>query len=227
MDSNPVSANTDSAFSRDIPARPSSKDIPAGRSIPAIRDMRLQEFKRFFTYLQSDFPAGEYPPYAIMRAQLKRGALVGLVYVDASGEDTAYAFNAVQPGQGMVLVSYYAVLSSRRGTGVGSAFLHALAEKYQAYRGMVVEVEKPELASSEAERTLRARRVRFYERAGFRLVPAVDYAIWGIPMHLMLRPLQDGNSAIEAELPSLMRALYLPLLGQAFIRRMTLRYQVP
>ena len=189
----------------------------------AIREMRLPEFKRYYANLTEDFHTGEYPPYAIMRAQVKRGALQGLVYTDDSGTDAAYAFNAEQSDYGMVLVSYYAVLASRRGTGVGSAFLDALAGRYRTYRGIVVEVEKPELADSEQERMLRGRRIRFYERAGFQLVPKVDYAIWGIPMHLMILPLQDSFSAIATELPTLMRALYLPLLGHAFIQRMRCR----
>ena len=188
-----------------------------------VRDMLPREYRHFFRCLQQDFPAGEYPPYFVLRSQLLGGALTGLVYTDTDGNDLAYALNAVQDERGMVLISYFAVLSDYRGTGVGSRFLLALADKYAQSRGLVVEVEKPETAQTEEEKAIRLRRIRFYERAGYLRVPAIEYAIWGIPMHVMIRPVQDAFEAMADELPERLRELYLPLLGRTFIHRMHAR----
>ena len=189
----------------------------------SIRDMASREHKRFFKYLQQDFSAGEYPPYFILHGQLQEGSLQGLVFTDSDGQDMAYALNAVHETRDMVLISYYAVLADFRGTGVGTQFLQAIAERHATCRGLVVEVEKPEEADSVEERDIRTRRIRFYEKAGFQSVPDVAYAIWGIPMHLMVRPVSDTYENLAADLPERMRDLYLPLLGRTFIHRMNVR----
>jgi GNAT superfamily N-acetyltransferase len=71
-------------------------------------------------------------------------------------------------------LDYLAVEPSRRGGGLGTTlFRHALAEASRhvpALRGMLLEIQREDLAGGPEERTLREARLRFYRRLGARLI---------------------------------------------------------
>ena len=161
----------------------------------------------------------------MLHRQLCDGDLEGLVFTSEEGKDLAYSLNASGHANGWVLVSLFAVLKESRGTGTGSAFLAGMAHLFQERKCLVVEVEKAEEAQTEGERVIRERRIRFYQRAGFRIVPGITYSIWGVPMHLMLKPLGASFEALLPELPERMREVYLMLMGKTFIHQMVLKVQ--
>ncbi len=188
-----------------------------------IRPMLKREHRRFYRLITQDFPLGEYPPYFVLHRQLCDGDLEGLVFSSEDDKDLAYSLNASGHANGWVLVSLFAVLKERRGVGTGSAFLAGMADRYRERQCLVVEVEKVEEARTEEERDIRERRIRFYERAGFRIAPGISYAIWGVPMHLMLKPLGSSFEELLPELPGRIREVYLMLMGKTFIHQMVLK----
>ncbi len=155
--------------------------------------------------MPSDFPDNERKsPGMIVRA-LQRGeyACWGAV----RGEEIlAYAFFVVVPaGEGeqpLCLFDYLAVRADLRGTGVGSRFLRALSRGgLRDMACVLLEIEDPDRAETEAERVLRERRRGFYLRAGLEDTGVTAW-VFGADYRLLEWPLARRHA------PADVRALY-------------------
>lgn len=173
-------------------------------------------FKRIYKKIKQDFAPGEYAPYTVLYRQLKKGIQQGFL-LWADGREAAYAVCAAGNRSGFVLISLLAVYPEYRGKGFGTGFIREIKRIYADKKGVIVEVEKPENAKDEAEKTNREKRIAFYRKAGFEAVPGIEYSIWTVPMHLMvfsaekLQPVQIGL---------VMHEIYLELMGRHFIHMM-------
>jgi GNAT superfamily N-acetyltransferase len=182
--------------------------------------MEASELSFFYNRITQDFPAGEYPPHEILSSQFGAGLQDGLVYCRGK-QDLAYSICAANTDY--VLLSLFAVLPEFRGQGLGSAFLQALQSKYAGKQAMIGEVERPELASNAAETKLRKWRIEFYEKAGYYLIPAIDYTIWDVPMDLMALPMTAPRKTIDANIQAIMYQIYLQLMGQQFMHKLSFK----
>lgn len=170
-----------------------------------------------YARLARDFPIpAERPPLATFRRYLKTGAAEAF---DVLQEGKSAAYAVCTWGEGSVLCSFLAVEPECRAMGVGSAVLNRLCAFYEGADALIVEVEQPELAESADDRLQREKRIAFYERAGFSLAQGIEYTIWGIPMHLMARPLRPGFEA-EKALPAEMRSVYQKLFPPKLMHKM-------
>lgn len=177
------------------------------------------EFKRIYKRIKKDFAEGEYPPYFILRGQILNGIQQCYLYIE-DGVEKAYAVCAANHLNGYVLISLLSVYPQYRGGGVGTAFLEKIKQSYDKKKGLLVEVEKPDCAKNEAEKTVRQKRIRFYQKAGFQVVPNLDYAIWGVPMHLMVY----GQDAFKTdEMMQRIYEIYLMLMGKRFIHKLEIK----
>jgi GNAT superfamily N-acetyltransferase len=183
--------------------------------------MALDELESFYTHIIADFIPGEYPPYDILAHQLEHGIQEGLVFCRGAA-DLAYAITAVGENE-YVLISLCAVLPEYRSQGIGSLFIAEMAKRYSGKKALIVEVEKPETAKDAAGQDVCCRRIMFYERLGFSLVPHIDFTIWDIPLHVMVHPLSEDPGLINGEIGNIMRTIYLSLMGKDLIHRMTFR----
>lgn len=184
-----------------------------------IRTMDVGELRLFYKYIKQDFPVGEYPPYDILFKQLQDHHQEGLVLC-LGEQDLAYAICAA--GTDYVLLSLMAVFPEYRGQGVGSAFLQALQSRYARKQAMIGEVERLELANNPNERKLRNDRIKFYKKAGFYLIPEVDYTIWDVPMNLMAFPIRASQEDINDDIQIIMYQIYLKLMGKQFMHKMSI-----
>ncbi len=172
-----------------------------------------------YARVERDFPTpAERPPLTTFRRYVRTGASEAFDVL-ADGQSAAYA--VCTWGERCVLCSFLAVEPELRGRGVGSAVLERLAALYAGSDALIVEVERPELATGEADRLHRERRIAFYERAGFALARGLDYAIWGVPMHLMARPLSPAFN--PSSLPGEMRAVYGRLFPPRLMHKLQMR----
>jgi len=188
----------------------------------AIRRMKDQEFKEIFKQIERDFAPGEYAPYEVICQQLQRGVQEGLIL--SQGEhDVAYSICTGGNKNGYVLISLLAVYEQFRGHGIGSAFLKELSRIYSGKHGIIVEVEKPENSLNQEERFTRIKRIEFYERAGFYLISNIDYAIWDVPMHLMVRLYPSSMQPANERVGQIMYEIYLELMGEQYIHKMKFR----
>jgi GNAT superfamily N-acetyltransferase len=147
--------------------------------------MKAQEFKEIFNHIERDFVPGEYAPYDVLHQQLQNGVQEGLILCEGE-QDVAYSICAGGHANGYVLISLLAVFEEFRGCGIGPAFLKELHRIYSNKQGIIVEVEKPENSQNQEVSASSAKRIGFYEKAGFYLIPNISYSIWDVPMHLMV-----------------------------------------
>ncbi len=186
-----------------------------------IRKMHLNELKDIYKHMTRDFAEGEYPPYDKLYTQLENNIQIGWILVK-DGRDAAYSICA-EGADGYVLISFFAVFKGSRGRGVGTLFLEKLKEIYCDSKGIIVEIEKAEEALHEEEVRVRERRLEFYKRAGFSLIPGIQYSIWDVPMHLMVCPFKTDLDTINKDIGKILYEIYLLLLGKSHIHKMEFR----
>ncbi|MDR3085052.1 MAG: GNAT family N-acetyltransferase [Christensenellaceae bacterium] len=166
------------------------------------------------TRLQRDFPRSELRPLLSIKTLL-RSANYSLLKWTENGEMLAYATLIHGEGIRGALLDYFAVEEGRRGQGIGGRFLSELRGFLRA-DGIVIESELPEAAEDPAERSLRERRIAFYERCGAERsslgwrVFSVDYALLWLPIERPLAEVSPGEmvQALYAlSMPAPMRAM--------------------
>lgn len=187
-----------------------------------IRRMEAAELKGFYKRIKQDFSPGEYAPYSVLYEQLQEGIQEGLVFSEGE-HDLAYSICASSHENGYVLISLLAVFPEYRGQGIGTEFMEALCTKYKEKQAILVEAERPENSQTPEEQDFRKRRIDFYEKLGFLLIPGIDYSIWDVPMHLMALPLMASREAINEKIGQIMYQIYFQLMGERFIHKMKFR----
>ncbi len=187
-----------------------------------IRAIDLHELLDFYTRIIQDFAEGEYPPFDKLYYQLENKIQKGWVFV-CDGVDVAYSICAEGENKNYVLISNIAVYSEYRGKGFGTAFIEQLVNRYSDSDGIIVEVEKVEDASDEHDKRTREKRIKFYQKSGFHLIPGIEYAIWHIPMHLMVLPCKAPLGEAYQDIGNIIYDIYYALLGKQYIHKMEFR----
>ena len=155
-------------------------------------------------HMKSDFPPDERPPRKFLAKQVESGFLKAQVMTDGQ-EDYAYVLAAT--GGDYVLYTHLAVFPQHRGGGFGSKLLELLNHSYASTRVQLVEVENPAVAKNPEEKKLQERRIVFYQRGGYRLVPGIHYVLYGVDMLLMTHT-QDDSAPPPREVADTLRTLY-------------------
>lgn len=172
--------------------------------IPAVKTL-------YEAHMLADFPADERPPLKGLIRQVESGFLTAQVMTDGK-KDYAYVLAAVY--QDYVLYTHLAVYPEHRSGGFGSKLLSLLHQAYATRRVELVEVENPAVAKDEDDRTLQERRIAFYERAGYRLVPHIHYVLFGVDMLLMTHTREGAGTPLPQEVGDTLRALYFTQLPE-------------
>ena len=129
------------------------------------KELAWDEIKKIYEqFLICDFIPQEQKPLPWMR-QLFEAGVYPCFGLFEEGELRAYAFLATAPGTGFFLLDYFAVVERFRGNGCGGVMLEALKERFSK-EGLILEVENGCDASSEEEKEICRKRIRFYERHG-------------------------------------------------------------
>ena len=134
-------------------------------------------------YMPEAFPPGELKPWWAMERLLHSGQYFcyGLF---AEEQLVCYGFY-FRPSPHCQLLDYLAVLPGIRSRGYGSVFLQQIAELQKDVMTLG-EVENPAATDVAAEKTLRMRRIGFYERNGFRLT-LVRSCLFGVKYWIMVQ----------------------------------------
>ena len=172
-----------------------------------IRELTLQEVIRIFEGpMQQDFDPPEVKPLSQILYLWGKGGYPCFGFYEG---DTlaAYAFLCASPSsREHLLLDYYAVTASMRGKGCGSTCLSLLREKLLelGYQGVIAEVERVSTENylPDSPDDWRARRIRFYERCGFRQTKVwcclftVDFLIMSMDL---AAPLTDEQAMARME----------------------------
>lgn len=133
-------------------------------------------------HMRCDFPSAELKSLKQINRMFADG------YYDVVAQkikDEVLAYACLYYRETPALLDYYAVSEGHRAKGVGSAFLRELLSSPYTQNGILAELEAPAQAVDEKDYALRQRRVRFYERLGFRAtgtrakIFGVSYDIYG------------------------------------------------
>ena len=178
-----------------------------------------------------EMPAAKLPDFARQRASdsvvgralalLDGDAVVGFALCDHLAESN------------LLHLKYLAVDPARRSQGSGARLLHAVAAAGETIaqaagkngcRGVLIEIEIPDSPPSDADRSLRTRRIAFYERHGA-LITGVPYPRppWAPPeqpdFELMLLPgsAWTGGAWAGGVLPGVLDAATRRGLGRALM----------
>ncbi|MDR1641851.1 MAG: GNAT family N-acetyltransferase [Clostridiales bacterium] len=136
-----------------------------------------------YALMERDFPSSERPPKFGVWMNLKR-EVYDARYLLENGRRVGYVVSNPGNGNGFALISFYAIEPDLRGKGYGERFLGMALELLEG-QDVLVEVDDPSRAKSETEKLTRERRIKFYEKCGFSLVPGVKCKIFGVWMLLM------------------------------------------
>ncbi|MBP1761048.1 MAG: hypothetical protein H6Q64_590 [Firmicutes bacterium] len=186
-----------------------------------IRSIAASELKDFYPRIERDFASGEYPPMDVLYDHMLQGKQEGYALWDGN-RYLAYSFWVANLAYDHILITLFAVLSEYRGQGIGTIFLKNL-HKMINNSIIIVEVEKPEEAKTKKERDKRLRRIAFYEKEGYILINGIDYIIWDIPMHLMVRSQKINEPLNNQEVIQIMQQIYFGLLGKRFINKLQIK----
>ncbi len=181
-------------------------------------------------YLHRHFPAGEIKPLKSIARMWEGDAY--RAYALYAGSDSpvsprslpplaGYAFFAAQPGGGMILLDYLAILEEYRSRGAGSAFLRALSARLPNCRGILIETEDIDFAQNEAEARERQKRDAFYEKNGV-LKTEIRSSVYGV--HYAIWLLALGGNADREECEQNLRDIYRIMVpGEKFEKYVEIR----
>jgi len=116
-------------------------------------------------HMERDFPPAELRSLRNIEALTQRGEYRSLGLFD--GEALLGYAMLICHGRDL-LIDYFAIAEDRRGQGLGSALIRQVTAFDPAAASLIAEIDDPDEARDEAERTVRLRRWDFYSRNGFR-----------------------------------------------------------
>jgi GNAT superfamily N-acetyltransferase len=154
-----------------------------------IRELTFAEAREIYVnHLRKDFPRSERKPFSRIRSAMQKGEYS--CYGAWTGDELAgYAFLAYyRLGESRIgLLDYFAVLSDRRGQGLGSEILRRLSPDRLSLSCILIETEKIMAGLDDEEREIRKRRVCFYERAGASR-SGVSTSLFGVDFDILIMP---------------------------------------
>lgn len=150
-----------------------------------VRRLHQEEISHIYkTYMTQDFPAQELKPLSHILKSMEQGYGFSLGIYEAQ-DLMGYAVFIVT--EDCALLDYFAVVEAKRGKGVGHEAFRLLKayfeENMPEVSGIYIEAERINKARNEKERTVRSRRIAFYQSCGCGMTElesrlfGVDYSI--------------------------------------------------
>jgi len=155
--------------------------IRGGLIMNKLTKIELEDLEDLFQeHLIHDFAQEELPPLFALKRHFIDGSMFGYFFY-LNGVDLAYAI--MFEDEKSVLLSLFGVYKEHRNQGYGTLFLEELINLYPD-KQIILEVNKPN-TSDAYENETRLRRIKFYQRCGFKLYEEVDFSIFKHSMYLM------------------------------------------
>lgn len=192
---------------------------PSGFTMAELHTLPDDALARVQAIYEESFPAAERVPFEeIVEATRAGKEITSDVALGDDGQPIGFAFFSSLDAAGWLFFEYFAVASDRRGAGVGQALSLATTAALRArgeHRPFAIEVEDPAAATDDADRTVREKRIGFWEKVGASMLPVEGYVIpqldgdGTLAMKLMWLPGPDSDRVPdEAELLEVVVALY-------------------
>ena len=183
-----------------------------------IRKLEIAELNQLYNeHIKQDFPVNERPPCFIIKKNLNNKLQEGFIYI-YENEESGYAINS--PVGELVLISLFAIFEEQRKKGRGTNFLRELIKYYDSKRTLIVEVEKPEKASTKEQRIVCEKRILFYESVGFVIYKDIDYKIFGVEMYIMI---YSKTALAQEDVIEDVKSVYTQMLGRGFQKMLKIK----
>ena len=181
--------------------------------------MRIQELSAnqrenvYNNYLRVDFHESEVKPLKQIEGLIEKDNYV--CYGFFEGEDLlGYTYFVKTKSSNTLLLDYFAVNKQYRSNGLGSKIIKSIKNKLHGkYSLLLGEVENPEFACDDNDKSMRERRIAFYLKNGFKVsnvkssVLVDDYVI--ITLNL-------GKELNDREIYQEMSEIYRVVFGEKF-----------
>lgn len=142
------------------------------------RPLGIRDYFRMYVLYRRSFPACERKPFAMIRANEKRGK-TDIWLIEKEGKFLGFA--STVNGEDTILLDYLAVSRKMRGRGAGSA---CIREMLSVYDGKAFFVEIESIFEQSPDRAVREKRRGFYLNNGF-LPMKVCASVFGVEMELL------------------------------------------
>lgn len=140
-----------------------------------LRKIDFKEFKKLYkNHIIKDFPENERPSFWGFKKRILKQNESVYIYEEKSN-DKAYII--LKQLDRYIFISFFAVYEEYRGEGIGTKALKELEENIENKKGIVIEVENPKYAKNEEEEKLQKRRIKFYERLGFKKIEKLEVSL--------------------------------------------------
>jgi GNAT superfamily N-acetyltransferase len=177
-----------------------------GLSFVEIVDIQDDRLMPYLDLYETSFPPSErilVSAFLNILKEKSQGLATGLhliAVIDSQDRLVGMLLYELNPDAAAALLWYIAVSPDVRGKGIGARVYRKILEDIDPviYKALLFEVEIPENEHLEGNAW---RRIQFYRRQGARLLSGIHYIQhvgWHqppIPMHIMVHPLREMNTA--------------------------------
>mgnify|MGYP005805614891 FL=1 len=185
-----------------------------------LRKIKFKEFKDLYRkHIVKDFPSSERPNLEGFRKRMLKYNEETYIY-EEDGVERGYCI--IDQIQEYVLVAFLAVYEGNRGKGIGTKILKELEEKYSNKKGILLEVEDPNFAKNENEKSIQERRIRFYERANFKVVENLKVELFMVNFNIMIRNITSASTEIS-EVEKVMKQFYYTIIDKKRLKYINIK----
>lgn len=142
---------------------------------------KQQALNLYTNRIQKDFGKDEIPPFLIYEENIQNEKYQAYFYQEDKIEK---AYIIARQKEEYVLVLFFAVFEEQRGLGIGTKAIQELKEYFKDKKAIIIEVENEQATTSNL--TIIQRRIRFYEKLGFRKIENLEYQLKGHPYNIMV-----------------------------------------
>lgn len=164
------------------------------------------------TYMRQDFPADELKPLSHIIKSVEEGYGFSLGLYEEE-RLAGYAVFILCEETKCALLDYFAILSDRRGEGLGHrAFLlfnTYFQENLPLVEGLYIESERIAAAENEKQRLTRERRIAFYESCGCEMT-RLRAVLFGVDYSVLYKRMNPAGMASRDALDTLYRRMFKP-----------------
>lgn len=157
-----------------------------------------EKIKIYRKFIRNDFPSHEIKPFSTMLKKHPGGYCEFYTFRE-NRKTVGYAVFFVVEGKNMRLLDYFGVMPELRDRGYGSRIIEAMKMYFNNTGDIIAEVANPDYAENDAERDIRSRRVRFYEKNGFELTSCKS-KLWATDYKIYILRFSDSVNLTPADL---------------------------
>lgn len=149
-----------------------------------LKKIKFKEFKDLYRkHIVQDFPSSERPNLEGFRRRIIKYNEQVFIYEENEIEK---GYCIIADLDEYILVSFLAVYKETRGQGIGTKILKEIEEKYSNKKGIILEVENPEFAENEKEKNIQEKRIKFYQKSNFKIVPILNVKLFMVNFKIMI-----------------------------------------